>query len=228
MSTFTLFSTEHFLNLGGYLAAMLLLLFLSSIVYRKTTLAKISALLMLTMKLGELVYRYRVFDEPIADMLPLHLCNITFITALIAMLFKSNFFFELTYYWSVGAVFALLTPEVKLSFPNFWNISFFTTHYYLFFVVIYCMIFWKFRPTKSGLYRAVLYLNLIFVVVFIINMKLGTNYLFVNYKPNFESPIDYLGPWPYYILAFEGIGAILFVLLYLPFKKKRTRFTTNY
>ena len=31
------------------------------------------------------------------------------------------------------------------------------------------------------------------------------------------SLIDVLGPWPWYILALEGVGLVLFFLLYLPF-----------
>lgn len=228
MNTFELFSLEHFLNLGGYLVATLLLIFITSLTYKKSRVAKISAFFILSLKIAETLYRYLYITEPLKDLLPLHLCNIALITAILTMIFKSYFFFELTYFWTIGAFFALLTPEVKLSFPNFWNISFFATHYYLLYTVIFTMKFWKFKPKKTSLYKAMIFLNIIFVFVFIINSFLGTNYMFVSYKPAFESPIDYLGPWPYYILAFELLGGILFTLAYLPFKKKRPRFSTRF
>lgn len=228
MDTFELFSMEHFLNLGGYLVTTLLLALLSAFCYKKTTLARVSALLIAGVKIAETVYRYVYFKEPLVEMLPLHLCNLTFITAVLTMAFKSYFFFELTYFWTIGAFFALLTPEVKLSFPNFWNISFFSTHYYLFYTVIFCISFWKFKPTKKSLLKAIIYLNIIFAFVFILNTNLGTNYMYINYKPDFNSPIDYLGPWPYYILSFEGIGIALFMLAYLPFRKKKPHFSTRF
>lgn len=228
MDTFELFSLEHFLNLGGYLIATLMLVFLSSFFYKKIVLARISALLIVGLKITEVAYRYIYFKEPLIEMLPLHLCNLTFITAVLTMAFKSYFFFELTYFWTIGAFFAILTPEVKLSFPNFWNISFFSTHYYLFYTVIFCMSFWKFKPTKKSLIKALVYINIIFLFVFILNGHLGTNYMYINYKPDFNSPIDHLGPWPYYILAFEAIGGTLFTVAYLPFRKRNPRFSTRF
>lgn len=228
MDTFDLYSLEHYYNLGGYLLLTMLFLFLSSIFYRKLMIARVSAFMMLTLKIGEIAYRHIYLNESLVEMLPLHLCNIAFITAVFTMILKSFFFFEITYFWSIGAFFALLNPEVMLSFPNFWNISFFITHYYLFFTVAFCMMFWNFRPTKKGLIRAFTSLNLIFILVFFLNIRLGTNYMFVNYKPHFKSLIDYLGPWPYYILSFEVIGGSLFYLAYLPFKKKRPRFSTKF
>jgi len=227
MDTFDLFTLEHFYNLGGYLLITLLLLFVSSVLYKKLIVARTSAFLMASLKIAETLYRHYSLGESFIEMLPLHLCNIAFITALITMTLKSYFFFEITYFWSLGAFFALLTPEVKLSFPNFWNISFFLTHYYLFFTIIFCMVFWNFRPTKNGLIKAFVSLNIIFFFVFFINKNLGTNYMFVNYKPGFSSPIDYLGPWPLYIMAFEVIGLVLFYLAYLPFRKKKPRFSTK-
>lgn len=228
MDTFELFSSEHFLNLGGYLITTLLLVLLTSLSYQKSRIAKISAFFILGLKVSETIYRYIYINESLKDLLPLHLCNIALITAIATMIFKSYFFFELTYFWTIGTFFALLTPEVMLSFPNFWNISFFTTHYYLIYVVIFAIKFWGFRPTKKSLYKAVIFLNVIFILVFIINDFLGTNYMFVSYKPDFKSPIDYMGPWPYYILAFEALGIILFTLAYLPFKKRKTRFSTRF
>ena len=35
--------------------------------------------------------------------------------------------------------------------------------------------------------------------------------------PAFPSLLDMLGPWPWYILVLEAIGAVAFVLVYLPY-----------
>ena len=37
------------------------------------------------------------------------------------------------------------------------------------------------------------------------------------YKPVGPSLLDFLGPWPWYLLSMELIGLVLVVLLYLPF-----------
>ncbi len=226
MTTFSLFSLEHFLYLGGYLVLTLILFFLSSFSYKKSSLAKVSVFIILALKISELFYRYTFFHEDILEMLPLHLCNLALITAIIAMTFKSYFFFELTYFWSGGAIFALLTPEVKYSFPNLWNISFFATHFYLLYAVLYCINYFNFKPTKSGLYKSIITINILALFIYQINKVIGTNYMFINHIPKFESPINFLGPWPYYIISFEAIALLLFYALYLPFRKRKPSFTT--
>jgi len=64
------------------------------------------------------------------------------------------------------------------------------------------------------------------VLIFFVNLWLGSNYLFVAHKPATASVLDMLPPWPYYILYIEAIGVVLTLLLYLPFaisdwRKKR-------
>jgi hypothetical integral membrane protein (TIGR02206 family) len=137
------------------------------------------------------------------------------------MIFKNNFFLNLTYFWSAGTIFALLTPEVKINFPHLLNISFFLTHFYLIFSAVYCIKVFNFKPDFKNLLKAFKYLNFSFVIIFFINFILDTNYMFVNHKPIFKSPIDYMGPWPYYIIWLEVITFICFIIMYLPFYFKK-------
>ena len=51
-----------------------------------------------------------------------------------------------------------------------------------------------------------------------INQVLGTNYLFICAKPTGSGLLDYMGPWPYYIVPMVAIGVMLFVAAYLPFE----------
>ena len=59
--------------------------------------------------------------------------------------------------------------------------------------------------------------NIYMVVVFFINSGLGSNYLFINRKPDTASIIDMLPAWPGYIPFLEMIGIFEFTLLYMPF-----------
>jgi uncharacterized membrane protein YwaF len=54
----------------------------------------------------------------------------------------------------------------------------------------------------------------------VINLGLGSNYLFINHKPPTASLIDLLPAWPYYIPFLELIGLATFTILYLPFAIK--------
>lgn len=65
--------------------------------------------------------------------------------------------------------------------------------------------------------KTILYMNTYMGAVGAINKLLRSNYLFIAHKPETASLIDILGPWPWYILVLEGIGLVLFTLLYVPF-----------
>ena len=51
----------------------------------------------------------------------------------------------------------------------------------------------------------------------------GTDYFFLRAKPADPSLLDFLGPWPWYILSTEGVALILFLLIYLPVRRSRER-----
>jgi hypothetical integral membrane protein (TIGR02206 family) len=61
------------------------------------------------------------------------------------------------------------------------------------------------------------------VVIFFVNLTIGSNYLFVAGKPDFPTLLDMLAPWPWYILELEAIGFAIFFILYIPFLVKDLR-----
>lgn len=220
MQQFALFSTTHIYTLIGYFIFFCLLFLFCSFAQKKKKIARIIAILILGLKFSELWYRHTVLGAEIRTLLPLHLCNVTLVVTILAMLFQAKFLFQLVFFWSVGAIFALLTPEVREPFPSFLGISFFITHFYLLFAVAYEMVFFKFRPTKAGLIGSFITLNLIALGVYFINAKLGTNYFYINFKPAFNSPLDFFGPWPNYILVVDGIYLFLSMFMYWLFREK--------
>ena len=223
MREFTLFSTEHFIYIFGYGGLAVFFLFLPQILnFDKNKIekyAKVSGYFILIEKFLELVYRGVVFNEPINNLLPLNMCNYTLILAALMMIFRSQKMFNLVYFWSVGAIFAILTPDIREAFPDYSSISFFVTHYFIYFSVFYGFKYFKFTITFNSLKKALLYLNLIMAVLFPLNYLLKSNYMFLRFKP-ISSPMDYLGPWPYYIISLEIAMFIFFGSMYLPFRKK--------
>ena len=227
METFTLFSTEHFWFIGGGFLGILALTMVSAFL-PKYKFAQFSAIVILLIKLAELSYRHIYVGEPIYSLLPLHMCNLTLIIAILTMLTKSQKLFQLTYYWCLGALFAVITPDIKYSFPHPLTLSFYITHFYLLFAAIYGILFFNFKPTFKGWVNAFITLNIFAFVIFFINNKLGTNYLYVNRIPNFSSPLDYFGQWPYYIIVVEIIYLILTYGIYYPFRRKTYKYSTKY
>jgi uncharacterized membrane protein YwaF len=59
------------------------------------------------------------------------------------------------------------------------------------------------------------------VVAMTLNEILATNYGYFNGKPE-GTVLDYLGPWPWYVLAEVAIVAAVWALLTLPWVRKRT------
>jgi hypothetical integral membrane protein (TIGR02206 family) len=173
-------------------------------------------------KFIELVYRYVVFKERFLELLPFNMCNYTLILAAIMMITRSRKLFELVYFWSIGAILAILTPDIRVAFPDYSSISFFVTHYYIYFAVFYGIKYYKFKVTFNSLKKAFIYINIIMLVLFPLNFLLDTNFMFLKHKP-ISSPMDYLGPWPYYIISLEIVMIILFSLMYLPFRKNRKK-----
>ncbi|MGL5970743.1 MAG: TIGR02206 family membrane protein, partial [Cetobacterium sp.] len=70
-------------------------------------------------------------------------------------------------------------------------------------------------------------INLIMSGVFFINKVLGTNYLYVNRKPSFNSPLNYFGEWPYYIIVVEIVYVILTLIILFLFKKPSKKAVKN-
>lgn len=227
METFTLFSTEHFWFIGGGFLGILALTMVSAFL-PKYKFAQFSAIVILLIKIAELSYRHIYVGEPIYSLLPLHMCNLTLIIAILTMLTKSQKLFQLTYFWCLGALFAVITPDIKYSFPHPLTLSFYITHFYLLFAAIYGILFFNFKPTFKGWVNAFITLNIFAFIIFFINKKLGTNYLYVNRIPNFSSPLDYFGQWPYYIIVVEIIYLILTYGIYYPFRRKTFKYSTKY
>lgn len=223
METFKLFSNEHFVLIFSNIIFSIFLLFIANF-FDKRHFAKITAIVIFILKLAELSYRHLYNNEEIFELLPLHLCNITLIFVIIMMLSGSKSLFQLCFYWSVGAIFAVATPDVKYSFPNFMTVSFFITHFYILFAVAYFYLYFSFRPAIWGYFTAFFTINIICLGVYFLNVHLGTNYLYVNRVPSFSSPLNYFGEWPYYIIVVELIYIILTYLLYLPFRSRAVKF----
>lgn len=223
MDKFILFGSAHLIAVGLGIFISFLFITLGFFI-RKDSLAKFLAVIALGVKITELVYRHHVFGEEIIGLLPFHLCNLTLILAIIMMLCSSRIVFQPLYFWSIGAIFAIITPEISLGFKDFASISFFITHFFIIFSVAYGIIHFNFKVTKLGAFSSFIFLNLIALGLYFLNNKLGTNYLYVNRPPSSASPVDFFGPWPYYIFSVEGIYIALSFILYLPFREKKTRY----
>ena len=161
-------------------------------------------------------------------MLPLHLCSmLVWVSAF--MLFTENYrLYEYIYFFGIGAATqALLTPDAGIyGFPHFRFFQTIISHGSIVAAAVYMTVVEGYRPHWMSLVRVAIAGNVYMAFVGLVNWLLGSNYMFIARKPDTPSLIDVLGPWPWYILSLEAIGAIVFLILYLPFAVRDWRTKT--
>lgn len=150
-------------------------------------------------------------------LLPLHLCSVMGLVSMTAMLTRYRLLAQLLWLLGFGgAIQALLTPEVlPWGFPHYRFFETFISHGAIVLSACWLVFVEGFRPTWGWMWRSWLLLHAYGLVVFGINSWLGSNYLFINRKPDFETVLDLLPSWPYYLFALEGLVVIIMLLAWL-------------
>lgn len=153
-----------------------------------------------------------------ANTLPLELCSISLYMCIAMLLLRSRAIFQIVYFTGIGgALQALLTPALFYNFPHFRFIEFFAAHIAIILAVLYMVWVERLRPTLKSIFVTLGFLNVLLVFVFVVNTVTGGNYMFLAGKPETPSLLDFLGPYPFYLLSLEAVALVIFFLLYLPF-----------
>jgi hypothetical integral membrane protein (TIGR02206 family) len=220
---FQLFSAEHLLPLAAIAAVCLLIALLAPRLSARGSrrLGWGLALFALANALAwDIWQRANGLWSP-AFSLPLHLCTFSVPFAAFMLASRRYRLYEVLYFWGfAGATQALLTPDLTSSgynLPHFVYWIFWTSHGVILWAVVFAAAAWGYRPTWGSVGRAIIATNLYMLAVGLVNWLTGGNYMFIARKPAFPSLLDLLGPWPWYILVLEAIGAVAFVLVYLPY-----------
>ena len=154
----------------------------------------------------------------IQEMLPLHLCSVFIWLTMVMLVTRSYRIYEFAYFLGIGgAMQALVTPNHGFGFPHYRFLQAFFAHAPIVLGAIYMTAVEGYRPTVRSLLRVAVWTNVYLLFVYGVNVVLGSNYMFVNRKPYSASLLDFLGPWPWYILGMEAVGLVTCLVLYLPF-----------
>ena len=79
------------------------------------------------------------------------------------------------------------------------------------------------RPTLGGLFRAFIALNVFAVAVGIVNLLLGSNYMYLSAPPWGTVSPFFFAPWPWYIPILDAVALAMFFAVYLPVYLVRRR-----
>lgn len=220
-SPFVLFSSQHLIAI----AAIILIGSIVIISQRKANQAQrkrvrwIMAILLVFNETIWHIWNISIGEWTIQTMLPLHLCSVLVWLSAYMLVTKNTTIYEFAYLIGIaGALQAVLTPDLgQYAFPHLRYFQVFLSHGLIIISALYMTLVEGFRPNWQSVKRVAIYGNLYLLLVFLLNMAIGSNYLFVAHKPETASLLDVLPPWPYYILIIELLAAVFILLFYAPF-----------
>lgn len=232
---FQLWGTRHLLILGSFTALTtvlcLLVRFNSSPALILTIAWSLASCLLLS-KLITLLGSLRMGTATLHNALPLHLCDWAAFAVILGLVRRKRLWIDLAYFWGVaGTLQALLTPDLGVPTYDFRFATFFITHGLIvtgaLFLVLGCGLY----PDRHSMWRAYLGVQVYFWVAAVSNSLLnllvhGTwrpaqrpffNYGFLCASTVNPSLLDWLGPWPWYLLSLQILALVLFFILASPF-----------
>lgn len=222
---FELFGTVHLITLGVFLA-----LALGTYVFRKrlddnrvyNIIRYTIAGILLVNQIGYYIWLLGNGIWTVGVGLPLTLCGIATYLSIYLLLTESFITYEVLYFWGLcGTLQALITPDFgNYGYNHYRYYEFFISHILIVITVLFMTFVKKYRPNIGSMIKSFLWLNIYAGFIFVINIIADTNYLWLLHKPETATLIDFLGPWPWYIVSLEILGIILFMVFYGPFLLK--------
>lgn len=178
--------------------------------------------------LGIFIIFFKFFDsffravyefEPIPSVMITHLCNFALIFGGLYLITQSKSLFNIAYFFSFGAFFALLLPGINQYYNWIYIYIFMISHILEFVAVIYGFLYSKVKIQKKGLIKSWILLIIIFTYGAIYN------YIFRDLNLNAMFLKEYISPIvsfikPFWLYRFILIFAILtfMYIMYIPFK----------
>jgi hypothetical integral membrane protein (TIGR02206 family) len=224
-SAFEMFSSAHLAAIVA-LFFIIILLFLSrkKWSFKPQNIRRTERLFACSLLVMDIFYHIWLFQAGrwnVSNSLPLELCSISLIMTIILLWTSNKHVYDFVFYAGIGgAIQAVATPVLDMGFPHFRFFHFFYTHMGIVITALYFTWVKGYRPTFKGIIKTMVALNVLLPIVFAINIFFQGNYMFLRTKPTNGSLLDFLGPYPWYILSLEGVTFFIFIVLWLVFRKK--------
>ena len=219
--TFSYFSPIH---IETFVVSTLICIFLFYIprIFKNVNIEKYSTILgyfLLIFKIIDSIYRLMYQNEPITNVMPIHLCNFAAIFAGLYLIFRTKFLYNAVYYLTFGPVLALILPGIIYYHDNYYVYIFMIMHALIVFTTFFGSAYLGGKPTKKGLIQSIITLLLIFLYAFTYNSIFkGINAMFL--RTHIISQVSFIKPiWLYDIVLILTMIFLQF-LLYLPTKKE--------
>jgi hypothetical integral membrane protein (TIGR02206 family) len=151
------------------------------------------------------------------ELAPLHLCDVAVPLAVVALVTRAPLAFELVWLWgTTGSLAAMLTPDVARGFPDYRFVLFFVQHGGVVAAAALLAFGLGLRLRPGAPWRAWLWLNVYGALVAVVDYAGDANFMYLRHKPGVPTPLDWLGPWPLYLVVADALALALFLLVGLP------------
>jgi hypothetical integral membrane protein (TIGR02206 family) len=164
--------------------------------------------------LAEVVWGLSTGQEGLQEVLPLQLCDCCLLMGALGLLTCSRWLVTPLYFFALsGTLPALLMPELPGQLTSLRLAFYFGLHGLTVIALLTLVAGLRVRPLPGGWWMALLWLNVLAVVVGSLDAVFGWNFMYLRAKPVVSSPFDWLGPWPWYIVSLEFVcGAVFWVM----------------
>jgi hypothetical integral membrane protein (TIGR02206 family) len=155
--------------------------------------------------------------------LPLHLTDVVTVVSVLALWTATPLLVELTWFWALTASLqAVLTPDLgSADFPELLYWTFFITHAGAVVAALVLVVGRRITPRPGAVRRAFVATLAVAAAAATADLLTGGNYMWLREKPEAGSLLDFMGPWPWYIVSAAVLALLLFTLLALPFRWAR-------
>ena len=153
--------------------------------------------------------------------LPLHMCSIMIWISIWGLLTRKPFVMALMYFFGIaGAIQAIITPDAIYAFPHFRFMNTWFSHSLLVTAGFWVVFVEGYRPTLKDLRNCFIAVHVFALPVYLLNVTIGSSYLYLGKKPETASLMDFFPEWPWYFFILQGLLLIIMIGMYLPFRGK--------
>lgn len=220
--SFKLFDSAHLATITVILLVALFYVFVARHPKLNRWVKPLSVLLAVVLLGNEIIFIGGAMVNGLWDYtwgLPLQLCDLAIFAVAYSLFRHKQWVWELAYFWGLGGTLqAVLTPDLRVTFPEYIYFKFFLTHGCILAGVIFLSAGLKRIITFHSVIRVWVITNLYTAFVALFNWLFKTNYLYLCRKPSQSSILDYFGPWPWYIPGLEVLLIASLFIYYLPYR----------
>ena len=175
-------------------------------------------------------YQYHIGQWDTEWSLPLQLCSFSsMLSGILPLLIYFNInkrtkqiVFEFLFYWSVGAVYAFLTPQYTHGTEGLIYYDYYVSHGGIVFVALFCITCHGFKVSRHSWFKVFAYSQILLLFIHGINRYIGgkANYFYTVEPPIADNPLV-MGEFPFHIIMLDIFALCHFFLFYVIFSYYR-------